>query len=230
MKLLNVLNLMYRHPNHNTLENVSLTVRAGETVGVICSEHSAGAALLECIAGGRARNAVTIYFKTRPIKLFSPETRIDLGIRRVPEPTRLCPLMTTLEILEAGGLTTRTSERIAEMLGRVFTLLPSLTRIRQTQFINLTSDEQYLVSIGQTLMADPTLFLLDTWPMTGHSHLWSEVSHALDTVAACGTAILAVVPAMQDHPMHIDRLYTLQNGRTIPHYHSSGHAEKRQAA
>jgi ABC-type branched-subunit amino acid transport system ATPase component len=230
MTLLNVHNLTYHFPDYRILDNISLTVRTGEAVGITCSDNAAGSTLLECISGTVTIAAGSIFLHRRPVQLFSPEKRAELGIRRVPEIKRLCPLMTTAEILETGGFTTRTCRRIAEMLDRVFTLLPSLIRIRRTQFINLTPDEQYLISIGFSLMADPQLLLLDAPPIKGHSLLWPELSLAIDTARKRGTAILTVVPSAEDHTIHTDRLYAMQHGRTIPYNPSDGRTGYREAA
>lgn len=230
MTLLNVHNLTYRYPDHSTLDNVSLTVRAGEAVGIICSDYAAGSALLECIAGTLAIATGTVFLHRRPVQLFSLEKRVELGIRRVPETKRLCPLMTTEEILEAGGFTSRSYRRITEMLDRVFTLLPHLTRIRRTQVINLTADEHYLVSIGRALMADPKLLLLDEPPLKESSSLFAELSHAIDTIRNCGTSILAVTPKTRHHIIHFDRMYTVNNGRAVLYKPSARQVENREAA
>lgn len=173
--------LMVFYENMLALNNVSLACRKNQIVGVF-GANSAGKSTLmytlsgimldiqkkEDMAGGeRITVRGDVLFNGSNIMNMPPAMRAKSGIVLCPERRRIFPESTVLENLRIGGYLA-TSSQVKETLDYVFTIFPALKRLINRLGGFLSGGEQQMLAIGRSLMAQPTLLLLDE-PLLGLS-------------------------------------------------------------
>lgn len=173
--------LMVFYENMLALNNVSLACGKNQIVGVF-GANSAGKSTLmytlsgimldiqkkEDMAGGeRITVRGDVLFNGSNIMNMPPAMRAKSGIVLCPERRRIFPESTVLENLRIGGYLA-TSSQVKETLDYVFTIFPALKRLINRLGGFLSGGEQQMLAIGRSLMAQPTLLLLDE-PLLGLS-------------------------------------------------------------
>jgi branched-chain amino acid transport system ATP-binding protein len=143
------------------LEGVSITVRAGERVGIIGRNGAGKTTTLSTIVGFAELRAGKLEVDGVSIAALRPFRRARLGIGYVPQTRDVFPTLTVQENLVAamGGSTQRRLERAYE-------LFPRLRERRNNKGRDLSGGEQQMLSIARALMSDVSLLLLDE-PLEG---------------------------------------------------------------
>ncbi len=160
----------------HALEDVELTVKAGQFVSIIGPNGSGKTTLFNCISGFLRPDNGTITFEGRPIAGRQPFQIAHLGLVRTFQSVRLFGQLTALENLAVavqqhqGDSTlgrffrTRTIRRHeAEAVAHAEELLErvNLEQHRSTPAAELSYGQRKLLSIAAALMARPKLVLLD---------------------------------------------------------------------
>ncbi len=147
------------------LRDVSLSIRAGETVGLVGANGAGKTTLLRTISGVLRGWAGTIEFDGGDIGRWPAEKISRHGLAHVPQDRHVFPDLTVAENLSIGatpalrnGLSrSQASARVSYWLGR-FPLLAK--RAGQPAGV-LSGGEQQMLAICRALMARPKLLLLD---------------------------------------------------------------------
>ena len=155
--LLSIRDLHVRYGEVLGLRGVTLTVRAGEAVGVTGANGAGKSTLLRAVSGLVKPVAGEIVFERRAITALPPQQMARLGISHVPEGRRLFPDLTAAENLRLGALAVGRRGDVAEVLE----ILPTLRPLFQRAAGSLSGGEQQMVSIGRALMAEPRLLMVD---------------------------------------------------------------------
>lgn len=157
------------------LRGVSLTVGAGELVGLIGPNGSGKTTLFNCVTGIHAPSGGTVRFEGDDITKLGADGVYHRGISRTFQLIQLFPEMTVLENLlmagqeRAGTLVGRLLRREArDAMDRAITLADylGLSAVREHPAANLSYGQQKLLDFGMALMPAPRLVLLDE-PMAG---------------------------------------------------------------
>jgi branched-chain amino acid transport system ATP-binding protein len=204
------------------LFEISVEIRAGETVAVIGPNGAGKTTLMRVISGliRPTRGAITMQ-GTNLVR--TPAHRIlELGIAHVPENRRLFPAMTVEDNLRMGAYIRRARARSAERLAYVYELFPRL-RERRRQFAGtMSGGEQQMCAIGRALMSEPKLLLLDE-PSAGLAPVVVQQVFALvQRIRASGLTVLIVEQNVRQVLQVVDRAYLLEAGSI----RSSGSADE----
>jgi len=206
------------------LHDVSLSVRAGEIVG-----------LAGLVGAGRTELARTIFGITPPddgeirlrgerVVITSPSDAIGLGIACVPEDRRRHGVILempvrdniTLASLDAisrlGSLDTRREREVATDYSR---RLGIKTPTIHTLVSALSGGNQQKVALARSLVANPALLILDE-PTQGIDVGAKSEIHALMTeLTAQGTAILMISSELPEILGMADRVAVMRNGTIV---------------
>jgi branched-chain amino acid transport system ATP-binding protein len=207
----------YRHTR--VLHDVSLTVAAGETVGVLGPNGAGKTTLLRAIAGTCNVYGGRIVFAGQPLDVKPDHARAALGIAHVPEGRRIWPSLTVEENLLVGAWRLPVASRKREALrglDHVMDLFPRLRERLRARAAVLSGGEQQMLAIGRALMAKPTLMLIDE-PSIGLAPIMVEaVMAALQRLRQNqDLAIILVEQRIQEVLDLCNRIYILNRGRML---------------
>ena len=165
------------------LEDVSLSVREGETVALLGTNGNGKSTLMKCIMGMVKPSAGSIVAEIDGTKFDlvgrSTEAIVDLGIAFVPEGRRLFPRLTVVENLLMGAFRPFARPQIEKNLAFCFEVFPRLAERRGQLAGSMSGGEQQMVALARALMSAPRLLLIDE-PSVGLAPLL--VSRTIDKI------------------------------------------------
>ena len=191
---------------------VSLSVRAGEIVGLVGPNGAGKTTLLRAISGVQPVTAGRIAFAGARIETAPPHRRVALGVAHVPEGRQVFAPLTVADNLRLGAFLRRDRD-IARDVERIYAMFPALANKRRDAAGELSGGQQQMLAIGRALMAKPKLLLLDE-PSMGLAPLL--VRQILDAVVALkqdGVTILLVEQNAAAALAIADRGYVIETGR-----------------
>ena len=223
--MLAVENLLVFYENGLAVNNVTLEVRESEIVGLLGSNGAGKSTLMYTISGiildrkikeeRRGGEKITVLgqisYRGRDIGTLKPNLRVREGIVLCPERRRIFPESTVLENLKIGA-TLRSRSEAKETLVYVWELFPSLFQLRSRAAGFLSGGEQQMVAIGRSLMAKPSLLLLDE-PLLGLAPaLQVKVIEAIRSIGQLGITVLVADQYARPLLPIIDRGYVIESG------------------
>jgi branched-chain amino acid transport system ATP-binding protein len=221
--LLTVENVGKRFGGFVALEDIVLTVNAGERVGLIGPNGSGKSTLVNCISGTLQNEMGTVHFDGRQMNRLSPHQRTRLGLARtfqLPRPfasmtitdNLRIPLLYTVNARSSPHLTGEALERrCRELLGLV-----GLADKAERLPTDLTQIEMRKLELARAMATDPKLLIADE-AMAGLSH--SEVAEIVDLLLRLnseqGVTIILIEHIMSAVMRFSQRLIVLVSGRKI---------------
>jgi branched-chain amino acid transport system ATP-binding protein len=147
------------------IEDVSVTVGAGETVVLLGTNGNGKSTLMKCIMGIVPSTAGTIVAEIdgerHDLVGRSTEEIVDLGISLVPEGRRLFPKLTVEENLLLGAFRPLARTAIAHNLASSYETFPVLRQRRRQLAGSLSGGEQQMLALARALMSAPKILLID---------------------------------------------------------------------
>jgi len=169
------------------LEDVSLSLRAGDSLAVLGRNGVGKTTLLASIMGLTRRHRGSMRLEGRDLVALPTFARARAGLGWVPQERWLYPSLTVEEHL---GAVARPGRWTAE---RVYRLFPRLAERRRNRGLQLSGGEQQMVAIGRALVVNPRVLLLDE-PMEGLAPLVvQELMNVIREIAAAGEMALILV-------------------------------------
>jgi branched-chain amino acid transport system ATP-binding protein len=215
MTLLRVDDLEVSHGPLQALWGVSLSISAGEKVGLLGANGAGKSTTLGAIVGHYPAQAGRITFDGRDETRSDVNSRLSRGMALVPEGRRLFVDMSVRENLEMGAYLSGPRRALARSLEQVFTLFPILKEKERQAAGTLSGGQQQMVAIGRALMSRPRLLLLDE-PFIGVAPLIiRDVMQALAQIAADGITIVLVEQNIHRALEFVERAYVIENGKTV---------------
>ena len=215
MTLLRVDDLEVSHGPLQALWGVSLSISAGEKVGLLGANGAGKSTTLGAIVGHYPAQAGRITFDGRDETRSDVNSRLSRGMALVPEGRRLFVDMSVRENLEMGAYLSGPRRALAQSLEQVFTLFPILKEKERQAAGTLSGGQQQMVAIGRALMSRPRLLLLDE-PFIGVAPLIiRDVMQALAQIAADGITIVLVEQNIHRALEFVERAYVIENGKTV---------------
>ncbi|WP_434622309.1 ABC transporter ATP-binding protein [Azospirillum sp. B2RO_4] len=210
--LLSIRNLTAGYGGASALDDVSLTVAAGETVALLGANGAGKSTLLKALLGlVPARGGLR--FDGADLGPLATEARVRRGIGYVPEGRRVFPGMSVRDNLEVAGLSAARDR--ARDVERVFALFPDLAIKSGESAWRLSGGQQQMLSLGRALMGRPRLLLLDEPSLGLSPKLADEVFSAVGRIAAAGTAVLLAEQSAARALAVAPRAVLLRLGRVV---------------
>ncbi len=211
--MLELSNVSAGYAGFQALFDVSLEVRAGETVAVIGPNGAGKTTLLRVVS--RLINATTGEMKMEGRRLndVASHELVGYGIAHVPENRRLFPKLTVEENLRMGAFVPQARAHFAERLARVYSLFPRMGERRHQPAGTLSGGEQQMCAIGRALMSGPKLLLLDE-PSAGLAPVVVQsIFEVVRQMSAEGYTVLIVEQNIRQVLKVAKRGYLLETGR-----------------
>lgn len=199
------------------LGGVSLRVEGNELIGLIGPNGSGKTTLVNTIGGIYRPDKGDIYLDGRAVGRLKPNQVAKLGIGRTFQVTRAFRRMTVMENMMVSALALFPNRRRSTLEARAREVLGFLTmdHLRNDYARSLSGGQQKLLELGQLLMADPDLILLDE-PFAGvHPKLMETIFEYITATHADGKAFIIISHDMSSIFTLSERLIVLNNGEII---------------
>ncbi|MEE6257672.1 ABC transporter ATP-binding protein [Plantactinospora sonchi] len=194
--MIEVRDLTVRHGAAVALDQVNLTVGAGEMVALIGPNGAGKSTLADTLAGilRPAAGAVTVQGR----------------LAYVPEGRQMFPDLTVDDNLRLGGWAIRNRDT-----GPVYGILPRLDPLRRRRAGSLSGGEQQMVAVGRALMARPEVLVVDELSLGLAPLVVADLARHLRELNTDGLAVLLIE---QNARLALDlcgRGYVIEAGRVV---------------
>ncbi len=226
--VLSVSGLTKRYGGVTAVDDVSFSVRSGQTLGIIGPNGAGKTTLFELIAGFVKPEAGTVSFRGSDVSSWSPVGRGMLGLIRSFQDASLFPTMTVFETVQLSlerRIPTRVmpalvgldfSERQRSKRAAEIVELMGLEDYKYKTCSELSTGTRRITEIACMLALEPTVLLLDE-PSSGVAQRETEaLGGLLEQVRDyLGTTLIVI-----EHDMPLimglsDRIIAMESGRVI---------------
>ncbi len=212
MSLLQLEHVDVGYGDYQVLWDISLTVEAGEVVGLLGANGSGKSTLFNAISGlvppraGRARFDGVDLFAT------PTHSRAALGMVHVLERRCVFPDMTVQQNLILGAWHPAARAVRQQSIDNAYALFPRLHERRAQRAKSLSGGEQQMLALARGLMAQPTLMLVDE-PFLGlMPQAVKDIKQLFAQLQQRGIAVLFIEQDVSQSLDMADRLYVLDSG------------------
>ena len=147
------------------LEDISMTIGAGEIVALLGTNGNGKSTLMKCVMGMLQPKAGSIIAEIdgerHDLVGRSTEEIVDLGIALVPEGRRLFPKLTVEENLMLGGFRAKARADIKRNYEFCCETFPRVAERRAQLAGSLSGGEQHKLALARALMTAPRILLVD---------------------------------------------------------------------
>jgi len=199
------------------LNGISLRISGNELVGLIGPNGSGKTTLVNTIGGIYEPDRGEIIFNGEDVGRLKPNEVVRRGIGRTFQVTRAFRRMTVMEnmLVPALSISLDMGRQAAEARAREVLDFLTLDHLRHDYARSLSGGQQKLLELGQLLMTDPDLLLLDE-PFAGvHPRLMETIFDYITTLHAQGKAFIIISHDLQSIFNLSRRLIVLSEGRKI---------------
>jgi ABC-type sugar transport system ATPase subunit len=206
------------------VEPSSITVRAGEIVGLAGLVGSGRTELAQLIFGADHADGGTVHLDGEPLRARSPREAIKRGIAYVPESRKDQGMILTRSVrenvtlpslgeLSGGGFVRRRAERA--MTERVIAKIDLRPPEPERPIATLSGGNQQKIVFGRWLMREPRVLIADEPTRgvdVGAKHALYEL---LLELAQRGTAVLFISSELEEITGLSHRIYVMRQGRVV---------------
>lgn len=214
---LEIQNLAKNFGGIQALKGISITLSGNELVGLIGPNGSGKTTLVNVIGGIYKPNKGRIVFNGANIAGLKPNVVAKHGIGRTFQVTRAFRRMTVMENLLVPGMAhePQRGRKAWQERGREVLEFLTMDHLRNDYARNLSGGQQKLLELGQVLMTNPSLILLDE-PFAGvHPKLMETIFEYITTLHSQGKAFIIVSHDMDSIFTLSERLIVLSYGDII---------------
>ena len=227
--LLEITHLNVRYEKAVLINDLSLSVEAGELVSLVGPNGAGKSTTLRAISGLVAwereikRRSTgseialegSVTFNGERIDQIPAHEIVRRGLVLCPERRRPFREITVLENLLAGAYLQKDRKKRSETLDKVYALFPLLQQRSRQIAGTLSGGEQQMLAIGRAFMSDPKLLCIDE-PSTGLAPLIrQEVFDKISEISRLGITILLVEQEVGSVFQMAHRNYVLSSGKII---------------
>jgi simple sugar transport system ATP-binding protein len=208
------------------LTDVSLTVAAGEVLGLLGDNGAGKSTLVKCISGVTAPDSGTILLDGEPVTVPSPSAARDHGIETVYQGLALVPeldvaanLFLNREEVWGGPLLSRVGVlRVGRMRDQSKDVLESIgARVKSTRqrVMDLSGGQRQAIAIGRSVAWGRRVVLMDEPAAALGVEQARQVLLLARRLAAGGVAVVFISHNMQHVMDACDRAVVLRQGRLV---------------
>lgn len=196
----------------HALQDVSLSVNAGEAVALLGRNGAGKTTALKTIMGVLRARQGRITFQGSDITDLPPYRIVQMGLGYVPEERRIFPNLTVYENLKMARLAVDGGRRMDDYLDRVLTLFPPLKARLRNKGRNLSGGEQQMLTMARCLGTEPRLVLIDE-PTEGLMPAFVEtIGETIIEIQRQGLAVLLVEQNTRLALAATQRVYLIEKG------------------
>ena len=204
------------------VDHVSLTVRAGEIVGMYGLMGAGRSEFLECVMGRHPHSSGRIFVDGKPVRERDVGGRIARGLALIPEDRQrdgLVPILSVAENLTLASLKKLAkifhipARREAEQVQREVRDLSIKVADPTLPVSSLSGGNQQKVVIGKALMTEPKVLLMDEPSRGIDIGAKGDVFRIMRRLAGQGIGILFVTSDLEEVLALSDRIAVMSQGR-----------------
>jgi ABC-type sugar transport system ATPase subunit len=202
------------------LTDVSLTMREGETVGLVGDNGAGKSTLVKILSGVYDADSGEILIGGEPVEMNTPTDALRHGIGTVYQDLAVVDVLDVARNIYLGNLPTRFGFLVdyRRMYRDARTILTQL-RVNmpsvRTRVGELSGGQRQAVAIARTLAQSARLFLMDE-PTAALGVAQSEkVNELIADLKADGRTVLVITHNMEHIFEVADRIVVLRNGRRV---------------
>jgi branched-chain amino acid transport system ATP-binding protein len=211
--MLSLANVSAGYGGFQALFDVSIDVKAGESVAVIGPNGAGKTTLLRVISKLIEPTGGEVRMEGKSLAPVAAHEVISHGIAHVPENRRLFPRLTVAENLRMGSFPLAARKKFPERLDFVYGLFPRLKERGNQLAGTLSGGEQQMCAIGRALMSGPRLLLLDE-PSAGLAPVVVQaIFELVRKICSEGYTVLIVEQNIRQVLKVVERAYLLEAGR-----------------
>jgi branched-chain amino acid transport system ATP-binding protein len=195
------------------LFGVSLEVRRGEYVCLIGRNGAGKTTTLKTIMGLAQARQGSILYDGKNLMGLPPYEIALMGVGYVPDERLIFPDLTVRENLEIAAKKPVDPQAAPWTIDRIYELFPALRPLDDHHGGYLSGGEQQMLTMGRTLMGNPSLMLLDE-PVEGLAPvIVQELTQQILHLKTVGLSILFAEQNIQFSAEISDRAYVIEGGR-----------------
>ena len=198
----------------DVLQDISLTVRAGEVCAVLGPNGAGKSTALKVMSGQVVPTRGTASINGRPIVGVPTERLVRGGLCVIPEGRGIFPNLTVTENLKMASFA---GTSYADILEKSFQQFPRLAERRNQLAGKLSGGEQQMVSMARALAVNPSVLLVDELSMGLAPKVVEELYEVLAGIARQGLTVLVVEQFAAEVLKVADSGALLINGRITYH-------------
>ena len=211
--------------------DVSMTVHAGEIVGLTGLVGAGRTEVVESVFGITKADSGDVYFDGRKIDDITPDKAMAIGIGLLPEDRQKQGLLldwsinrnislSVLSKCQNGPVLKKKKEyEISERLKQLLAIKAPTT---DTLTSALSGGNQQKVVVGKQLAADPKLIILDEPTKGVDVGSKAAIYEIMNDLAAQGMGILMISSEMPEVMNMSDRIYVMSEGRITAEFEPAG--------
>ena len=162
------------------LHQVSMTIAAGESVGILGHNGMGKTTLLRCLIGALKPSEGRVQLDDADVTRMAPHGRARLGMAYVPQGREIFPALTARDNLRMGLV--KTGNRSAAAFDALLADFPRLVPLLDRAGGSLSGGEQQLLALARALAGRPKILLLDE-PTEGiQPSIIEEIAETLTTL------------------------------------------------
>lgn len=219
MPLLTMTNISKRFGAVQALQDVSLTLDAGEVLGIVGENGAGKSTLIKILGGAYFSDTGSIVFDGESITIDHPEYSLSRGISVIYQELSLVPELSVAENLFLGHMPRNALGGIKhnEVMQRSRTLLEriQLDVSPRQRLADLRIDARQLVEVGKALSRDVRVLVMDE-PTSSLNE--KEVQHLFSVVRnlkAEGVAVIYISHHLEEVFEICDRVMVLRDGKEV---------------
>jgi len=209
-----------QYPGVRALDDVSLTVYAGE-VHALLGENGAGkSTLMKILAGAQPKDSGEILISGRPVHIDSPQKAMDLGVSIIYQEFNLVPYLSAGENIFLGrephavlpGFVDfkRLYREAQQVLDRLGVRLDARTPVNQ-----LSVAQQQMVEIAKATSKEAKIIVMDEPSATLTEHELQSLFSLIRQLKAEGVSIVYISHRLEEVFEICDRATILRDGHWI---------------
>jgi branched-chain amino acid transport system ATP-binding protein len=198
----------------HVLQGVDLTIRRGETLGLLGRNGMGKSTLIRTLLGHVAQREGHIAIGGEDCSRATPHAVARRGIAYVPEGRGVFPNLSVRENLLMAARTPADGSG-GWTLARVLATFPRLQERFDHLGGQLSGGEQQMLSIGRALMTQPLLVILDEATEGLAPLVVAEIWRVIGEIRSSGIATLIVDRDYRKVLSRCDRALVLQKGRVV---------------
>jgi branched-chain amino acid transport system ATP-binding protein len=215
---LNCEDLRVAYDGNVALNGVSLSVGAGQMIGLVGANGAGKSTLVNALAGwSRGRPSVSgrVMLDGHDITALAAHARSNNGLLLVPEGKNIFAELTVDENLGLVRQPRDVAGRHVFSIDDVYALFPRLAERRTYKGGSLSGGERQMLAVGRALLAAPRILILDE-PSAGLApRLILDLLQRIRDLVDRGLPVLLVEQNVKAALKVVDHLYLLERGRVI---------------
>jgi branched-chain amino acid transport system ATP-binding protein len=211
--LLELRDLVVRYGSITALQGINIAVHTGELVALLGSNGAGKSTTLRAASRLLPLAQGSIRWHGGDLGRVSTERTVKLGLSHCPEGRRVLGRQSVKDNLELGAWLRKDRPGIKADIDRCYGLFPRLAERRNQLAGSLSGGEQQMLAIARSLMARPTLLMLDEPSLGLAPKLVAEVMTTLRQLNQDGLTILLVEQNANAALAIAHRAYVLEAGR-----------------